>query len=125
MSSETSFITFHEDGNDYSLINGSMIITYDLASGPYEEGTEGIVSDPDGVAVWALSDANSGIAYNNEALSGFEEIPNEVVNAATIIDNLQIAHFTWDADTDEKLFGPMAPVGKEITVDWGDSETAT
>ena len=120
---DTSFFC-HRDGGrlDYLLVNGSMIITYDPEAGPYTEGAdEGIISDPAGVAVWAISGSNSGIAYHNGAISGFEEIQGVTVNSAptfvAVTDITGIAT-TATAGTPLALSGTVVPSDATQDIVW-------
>jgi len=56
-----------------------------------------------------------------------QEISTKAVLNAAYLENstLQTAVFTWDAVAGEKSFGPMAPLGMEFAVGWGDGSTTT
>ena len=120
---EVPFLLFHY-GNGYSLINGSLIITYDSSGSPYyEKSRDGIISDPEDVASWAIRGEESGIEYNNGDISGFVAIPD-----VTVIPITHTYTVSFDVDGDinsvaveegEKAVPPAAPVKDGFTfVGW-------
>jgi len=75
---ELSFIFFHNEGYNYILKNGGMIITYDSDAAPYCAGTvESMISDPVDIAVWTGPDSAS--------LPGYIAIPGVFVTGDTVV----------------------------------------
>jgi hypothetical protein len=75
---------FDSSTDSYTLDGDSMIITYDPSAGPFEAGSsDGIVSEPAGVATWTSSGSAGGVSYANGSLTGSISVPSVTMDSPT------------------------------------------